>query len=142
MNPGASTDATAAFAANARLLRRPTHTLDAGIGYGASRGSLELRARRVGERDDVLFAPDFSSRRVSLPAYTRVDLSGEIALTNRTSTRGSAALTLRAENLFETHYTEVAGVNYDFAQADETALRLTGYRAAPRRVLVGLRLSY
>jgi hypothetical protein len=33
-------------------------------------------------------------------------------------------------------------VNYDFARTDEASLRLTGYRASPRRVLLGLRLGY
>lgn len=142
VNPGASTDATAAFASDARLLRRPMHTLDAGVGYRAGRGGLELRARRVGERDDVFYAPDFSSSRVALPAYTRVDLSGELALRGDAAEGGNAALTLRVDNLFDARYAEVAGVNHDFAQTDATSLRLTGYRASPRRVLVGLRLSY
>jgi vitamin B12 transporter len=142
VNPGASADATAAFAPDSRLLRRPMHTLDAGAGYRAGRGDLDLRVRRVGRRDDVFFAPDFSSSRVSLPAYTRVDLSGAVALTSASSARGRAAVTLRVENLFDAHYTEIAGVNYDFADADAAALRRTGYRAAPRRALIGVRLSY
>jgi len=141
VDPGASTEATALFAPDARLLRRPMHTLDAGLGYRAGRSVLDLRARRVGPREDVLFAPDFSSRRAALPAYTRVDLSGNLALTDAHSSRG-AALTLRVENLFDAHYTEIAGTNYEFTASDPATLRLTGYRAAPRRALVGVRLSY
>ena len=142
VNPGASADASAAFAPDARLLRRPMHTLDGGAGYRDSRFGLDLRARRVGERDDVFFAPDFTSSRVSLPSYTRIDLSGDVALVRPDSRGGTAALTLRIDNLFDAAYTEVAGVNYDFARSDEASLRLTGYRASPRRVLAGLRLSY
>lgn len=142
VNPGVSTDLSATFAANARLLRRPMHTLDVGLGYRANRVGVDLRSHRVGERDDVYFAPDFSSSRVALPAYTRVDLSGDIALTGARSNRGTAALTLRVDNLFDARYTEAAGVNYDFARTDETSLRLTGYRASPRRALVGLRVGY
>jgi vitamin B12 transporter len=142
VTPGAAPAATSTFATNARLLRRPMHTLDAGLGYRAARLGVDLRARRVGTRDDVYFAPDFSSSRVSLPAYTRVDLSGDVALTSARPGHAAASLTFRADNLFDARYTEAAGVNYDFAQTDETALRLTGYRAAPRRILIGLRLSY
>jgi vitamin B12 transporter len=141
-DPGASTDVAATFAPDARLLRRPMHTLDAGVGYRDRYVGLDLRARRVGRRDDVYFAPDFSSSRVSLPAYARVDLSGDVNLTAFGTARSTAGLTLRIDNLFDARYTEVAGVNYDFAQTDESSLRLTGYRASPRRILVGLRLEY
>lgn len=141
VDPGASTATTSLFAPDARLLRRPMHTFDAGVGLRTDRGALDLRAHRVGERDDVFFTPDFSSSRVSLPAYTRVDLSGDLPITPRGS-RGTAALTLRVENLFDARYTEAAGVNYDFARTDAASLRTTGYRAAPRRALIGLRLSY
>jgi vitamin B12 transporter len=142
VNPGASADQAASFAPRARLLRRPMHTLDAGAGYRARRGGLELRARRVGERQDTFFAPDFSSARVSLPAYTRADLAGDLLLVTSPSGRGSASATLRVENLFDAHYTDVAGFNYDFARTDEATLRLTGYRAPGRRVLVGVRVEY
>jgi vitamin B12 transporter len=147
VNPGATAGATATFAPKSRLLRRPMHTIDAGVGYHAGRGGLDLRAHRVGSREDVYFAPDFSSSRVTLPAYTRVDLSAELGLGGagigrEGAGRGKAALTLRVENLLDAHYTDVAGVNYDFANTDASALRLTGYRAAPRRALVGVRLGF
>lgn len=141
-DPGASTDVSATFAPDAHLLRRPMHSFDAGAGYRDRYLGLDLRVRRIGQRDDVFFAPDFTSSRVSLPAYTRVDLSGNVNLTAFSSGDGTAALTLRVDNLFNVRYTEVAGVNYDFARTDEASLRLTGYRASPRRVLVGLRLGY
>ena len=141
-NPGASSDVSAAFAPDARLLRRPMHTYDAGVGYRDRRVGLDVRARRVGQRDDVFFAPDFSSSRVTLPAYSRVDLSGDINIAGFTTGRGTVALTVRVDNLFNARYTEVAGINYDFAQTDEASLRLTGYRASPRRALIGMRLGY
>src|SRR5205085_3515116 len=75
VDPGTSTAATASFAPGARLLRRPMQTIDAGLGYRPGRVSLELRAHRAGAREDVYFAPDFSSARVTLPAYTRADAS-------------------------------------------------------------------
>jgi vitamin B12 transporter len=142
VDPGTSSAATALFVAGAHLLRRPMHTLDAGLGYRAARGAIDLRARRVGTREDNYFAPDFSSSHVTLPAYTRADLSGELALVPPASSRASATLTLRVENLFDARYTDVAGFNYDFSRTDEPSLTQTGYRAAGRRVLAGVRLGW
>lgn len=141
VDPGASTDVTAQFAPSSRLLRRPMHTVDAGLGYHRARGGVELRARRVGVREDSYYAPDFTVQRVTLPAYVRADLSGELSLLPA-SARGSVAATLRVENLFDERYTDVAGFNYDFSRTDEASLRQTGYRAPGRRALVGVRLEY
>ena len=142
VDPGASTAATALFVAGAHLLRRPMHTLDAGVGYRTPRGALELRGRRVGSREDNYFAPDFTSSHVVLPAYTRADLSSELALLPSRPSGGSAVVTLRVENLFDARYTDVAGFNYDFARTDDASLRQTGYRTPERRVLAGLRLAW
>ena len=141
VDQGTSQAATALFAPGARLLRRPMHTLTGGVGYRRALGSLDLRATRVGPRDDVYFAPDFSSQRVTLPAYVRTDLAAELSLLPA-APRGAVTATLRVENLFDVRYSDVAGYNYDFSRTDEASLRLTGYRAAGRRVLVGARLAY
>jgi outer membrane cobalamin receptor len=127
------------FVAGAHLLRRPMHTLDAGVGYRGARGAVDLRARHVGSREDNYFAPDFSANHVTLPAYTRVDLSGDATLVPGDAGRGMVVATVRAENLFDAQYTETAGFNFDGRQGD---MSNTGYRAAPRRVLAGLRLSF
>jgi hypothetical protein len=81
---------------------------------------------------------------VTLPAYTRIDLSGEIVLAGMAAGPGrpTASATWRVENAFDALYTDVAGFNYDFSRTDEASLRQTGYRAPGRRALVGLRLSY
>src|SRR5205085_11614958 len=102
------------------------------------------RTLRVGTREDNYFAPDFSTQHVTLPAYTRVDLSGELQLAGAAADRGSAsaAATWRVENAFDARYTDVAGFNYDFSRTDDASLRQTGYRAPGRRALVGLRVSY
>jgi vitamin B12 transporter len=141
VDPGTSTSTTALFAPGARLLRRPSHSLTAGLGYDVARGALGLRAVRVGPRADVYYAPDFTSARVTLPAYVRADLSGELRLVPSATGR-SAALTIRVENLFDALYTDVAGFNYDFSRTDDDALRQTGYRAPARRALVGIRLGW
>ena len=104
------------------------------------RGALDLRGVRVGAREDNYYAPDFTITHVSLPPNTRVDLSGEISLL--TAPVGSVTATLRAENLFDARYTNVAGFNYDFALSDAANVQRTGYRAAGRRVLVGARVGF
>jgi vitamin B12 transporter len=142
VDPGTSSAATAAFAPGSRLLRRPARTLDLGAGYRARGNALELRALRVGTREDVYYPPDFSpATRVSLAPYTRIDLSGEARLVPLRQS-GGVALTLRIENLFDRRYTDAAGFNYDFARTDEASIRQTGYRGAARRLLTGLRVSF
>jgi vitamin B12 transporter len=143
VDPGKSSAATALFVAGGRLLRRPMHTLDVGAGYRASRAGLDLRALRVGTREDNYYAPGaFSGSHVSLPAYTRVDLSGDVTLATARSGRGTVVATVRAENLFDAKYTDVAGYNYDFSRTDDASIRATGYRAPARRVLTGLRVAF
>ncbi len=142
VDPGTSSAATALFVAGAHLLRRPMHTIDAGLGYHVGQVGIDLRAHRVGPREDNYFAPDYSSSHVALPAHTSVDLSAELNLAPAGATRGSAVTTLRVENLFDARYTDVAGFNYDFGRTDDASLRQTGYRAPGRRVLVGVRLGW
>ncbi|HEX9484700.1 MAG TPA: TonB-dependent receptor [Gemmatimonadaceae bacterium] len=139
VDPGKSMAATAAFAPGARLLRRPMQTMDFGAGYGTARGTFDVRVHRSGTREDVFFAPDFSSKRVSLPAYVRTDASGELPL--MPASGRSVTMTARIENLFDVRYSEVAGVNYDFSRTDDASINHTGYRAPGRRALLGLRLS-
>jgi vitamin B12 transporter len=142
VDPGTSTEANAALAPGARLLRRPARTLDVGAGIRSRGHGLELRALRVGSREDNYYPPDFSpARRVVLAPYTRVDLSAEARLVPLEARSGVVA-TLRVENLFDRRYTDAAGFNYDFGLTDEASLRQTGYRGAGRRVLGGLRVSF
>ena len=138
-DPGTSTVATAIFAPGARLLRRPMHTMQGAVSYRRARGGAELRAHRSGRREDTYFAPNFTSARVTLPAYVRADLSGELSLF--ADPRRAVHMTLRAENLFDARYTDVAGFNHDFALTDPASLARTGYRAAGRRILTGLKVS-
>ena len=118
VDPGTSSAVTAIFAPGARLLRRPMHTIDAGIGYRVARGGLDLRAHRVGTREDNYYPPNFApAKHVTLAPYTRADLSGELTLL--AESRNTVTVTLRAENLFDARYTDVAGFNYDFARTDD-----------------------
>lgn len=142
VDPGTQTTVTSTFAPGARLLRRPSHTLNAGLGYRGERGAVHLRALRVGPREDNYYAPDFSVQHVTLPTYVRADLSAELAVLSPRAGRGSAAVTFRVDNLFDERYTDAAGTNYDFSRTDEASLRQTGYRAPGRRALAGVRLGW
>jgi vitamin B12 transporter len=139
VQPGVSKAATASFVANGRLLRRPMHVVNAGVGYRGAGASLDLRALRTGTREDNYYAPDYSARHLTLPAYTKVDLAGEATLHAASRGRGSVVATLRVENLLDASYTDVAGFNHDFAGPDRAS---TGYRGAPRRVLGGMRVAF
>jgi hypothetical protein len=117
-------------------------TLEMGAGYRGGGHAIELRARRVGSREDVYFPPDFApAERVVLDAYTRFDLSGEARLVPLRG-RGGVVATLRVENVFDRLYTDAAGFNYDFSLTDEASLRQTGYRGTGRRLLAGVRVSF
>jgi outer membrane receptor protein involved in Fe transport len=116
------------------------HTIDAGVGYTHERGTVDLRAHRAGPREDNYYAPDFSVTHVTLAPYTRADLSGDLALLR--NARGVVTATLRAENLFDSRYTDVAGFNHDFRLSDDASIARTGYRGAGRRVLAGLRVAF
>jgi outer membrane cobalamin receptor len=141
VDPGTSPAATATFSPGAHLLRRPMHTIDAGIGYHVMRGGVDLRAHHVGTREDNYFPPNFApAQHVSLAPYTRADLSAELRVL--AEAQRTVTLTLRAENLFDTHYTDVAGFNFDFARTDAASLAQTGYRGAGRRVLSGVRVTF
>ncbi len=91
------------MAQGARLPRRPMHVYTGGAGY-RGRFTADLRATHTGRRGDIEFLyADPYSRPVSLPAYTKLDLSAQLPVT------GTAALTLRVDNLADTKYRTVAG---------------------------------
>ena len=139
VRPGLSAASTALFVDDGRLLRRPMHTLNAGLARRTARAGVELRALRLGTREDSYFAPDFSASRVTLPAYTKADLSADAVLLAPSTGRGSVKATLRVENVTDARYSDVAGFNFDFAEQD---VRATGYRGAPRRVLGGITVGF
>jgi vitamin B12 transporter len=86
------------------LLRRPSHSATLGLSYFDVRGfNASTTAVYVGQRPDLDFS-QFPSPRVSLPAYTRVDISGELPLLKQVT---RLTLTARVENLFDRRYDEV-----------------------------------
>lgn len=102
----------AVLAQGGPLLRRPKHSGSAGLRYEARHGlSLTGRLTYVGRRADHLFhgAPDYNTDAVTLDAYTKLDLSLALPLSTFARSLSPLALTLRADNVTNTHYQSVAG---------------------------------
>jgi vitamin B12 transporter len=96
-----------AFMAGSPLVRRPDHSATLTAALPLRTLHLHAALRYVGARDDL----DFSSwppERVRLPAFTTVAAGAELPLLRAASGR-SVHLTLRAENLLDERYQEVAG---------------------------------
>ena len=103
------------------LLRRPSHSGTLGLSYFEATGfNLGTTLAYVGQRPDLDFS-QFPSPRVSLPAFTKVDISGELPLLKQPT---RLTLTARVENLFDRRYEEVL----NFAAPGRTIL--IGGRAA------------
>lgn len=90
------------------LLRRPRHSGLVYVSYSAGRLTGRVDFKYKGERDDRQFFSDFSSARVVLPGYLKVDSGLRFSLFSWGSD-GDAAFTLRGENLFDKKYDEIAG---------------------------------
>ena len=104
------------------LLRRPTHSGTASIRIAPRHASLALTANYAGKRPDLDFNL-FPSPTVTLPAYTRIDVSGLIDVWTRPN-GSSLSLTGRVENALGREY--------------ETVLH---YPAPGRTLLLGARFS-
>jgi len=104
------------------LIRRPTHSGTASLRMTPRRGSLALTASYVGKRPDLDFN-SFPSPTVTLPAYTRVDVSGLVDVW-KAANGSSLSLTARVENALDRDY--------------QTVLH---YPAPGRTVLLGARYS-
>lgn len=104
------------------LIRRPTHSGTASLRIAPRRASLALTANYSGKRPDLDFNL-FPSPTVTLPAYTRIDVSGLIDVWTRPN-GASLSLTGRVENALDREY--------------ETVLH---YPAPGRTILVGARYS-
>ena len=77
--------------------------------------SLGAAVSYVGKRPDLDFS-QFPSPRVTLPAYTKTDLSAEYPLTGRRL--GRLTLNARIDNLFDKRYNEV----FNFTSPRRTVL--------------------
>ena len=87
------------------LLRRPSHSASFTVSYLRPSGlSVGTVVTYVGKRPDLDFA-QFPSPRVTLPDYTKIDLSAELPLPQ--VGRGDFALTARLDNVLDKKYEEV-----------------------------------
>jgi vitamin B12 transporter len=89
------------FVPGSRLLRRPDHTVGLHGSVAWASGLVRADARVVGERDDRDFS-SWPTRRVALPRHTTVDVAAEVPVLG-------SRVVLRAENLLDARYEEVAG---------------------------------
>ncbi len=111
MDAGFDSGEDATFVEGRRLLRRPGDLLSLRASTGAAR---RVRAGAVlsvvGSRDDLRFAPfPEPTRRVELPAYATLDLSGGVTLVTAGAGRPGLDLLARVENLFGARYEQAAG---------------------------------
>jgi vitamin B12 transporter len=101
----------ATFVEGARLLRRPDDAVTGRV-ESTLAGRLRLGAvlAWVGSRDDVRFGqfPE-PSRRVELPSYTTLDLSGVFTVLAGRRGRPGLDLTARLENVFDERYEQSVG---------------------------------
>lgn len=104
---GFDTAPEANFVQGGRLLRRPANVSTATLRRGLGRlGNATLSVIRTGDREDRDFAT-FPATVVVLDAFTTVDLGAELRLPMITA--GDARLVLRAENLGNVRYQQIAG---------------------------------
>jgi vitamin B12 transporter len=87
------------------LIRRPSHSGSAVFSYSRPRAmSLGASISFAGKRPDLDFT-QFPSPRVTLPAYSKLDLSTDVPIT--ALGRGGFVLNARIENVFDRQYQDV-----------------------------------
>lgn len=91
------------------LLRRPSHVLNVYTSLSRSGYRLRLDIFYKGPRDDRQFFPDFTSQRVTLPGYVKVDAFASVPIARFSSSEEKLYLTFRGENILNKDYTELAG---------------------------------
>ena len=90
------------------LLRRPKSTVNATIGYQATKNLyVSVSAQSLGKRNDLYFDPfTYASSSVNLKAYTLLNAYAEYKLLNN-----KVRVFVDARNLADTNFTEVYGFN-------------------------------
>ncbi len=97
------------FVEGEQLLRRPRHAGGVYAQFRKTRYNLRIDFKYKGKRDDRLFLPDFSSSRVVLPGYWKVDVGVTIPVVQLSDSPSDVALVFRGENIFNRRYSEPAG---------------------------------
>jgi vitamin B12 transporter len=89
------------------LLRRPKRSGAGSITWArAGAGSFSVMGSYVGERPDVDFN-EFPSPRVTLPAYTKLDVAASLEIFKSESRKSSISLTGRVDNALDRKYEDV-----------------------------------
>ncbi len=106
---GLETDTEAAFVEGEPLLRRAKHKAGANVSYDWDGiGVVNLDLDYIGSRVDRDFS-GYPTRRVELPAYVKLDLSGVVALWRRRDGSPWVSVTARIDNLLNREYEEIVG---------------------------------
>lgn len=104
---GFDTTATANFVTGGRLLRRPAHVTSVQLRRTVSGlGTFTAAIVRTGDREDRDFAT-FPATVVVLDPFTTVDVAADLRMPSRVGT--GARLIIRAENLGDVRYQQIAG---------------------------------
>ena len=107
VDAGFDTGASANFVAGGRLIRRPRHVASLQLTRTVARlGTLSANAIRTGEREDRDFS-SFPAAVTFLAPFTTIDLGAELFVPP--GLLRSARLQLRAENVANVRYTQIAG---------------------------------
>ncbi len=106
LDPGFDTTSGGLYRRNEPLIRRPTTSWNSGVAYHGAAGGLDVRMMHVGARSDRDFRP-YPATPVVVPAYTRTDIGGSLALGAFIRDATGVDLTLRVENLFDVKYQSV-----------------------------------
>jgi vitamin B12 transporter len=101
--------AGATYARGERLLRRPTHVAGAAMSWRfVPPLALHAGIIIVGDRDDRRFA-GFSSTRVELPSYTKLDMAADYTIRRAGGRRPEVTLAARLDNALDRRYESIAG---------------------------------
>jgi len=113
------------FETGTKLLRRPAHMALIFTRFSHRRFDLRFDFKYKGDREDLQFFPDFSSRRVLLSGYWKVDFGATVPIIRFAEEKGVLSAVIRGDNLFNKDYEEIAG-----------------FRSPGRLVQAGLEIRY
>lgn len=102
LTPGFDTSSAGLFRAGDQLIRRPTTSWGIGASYQLGHAGLDAHVTRVGARSDRDYRV-YPALPVTDPAYTLTDVGLNLPMTESADSM-QAALTLRADNLFNVRY--------------------------------------
>lgn len=100
---------SASFERGKKLLRRPMHTWSGYTNWNGEGLNLNARGTYVGERDDIKWNPDYSSKRVKTPCYFKLDLAVSYDIPVNWQSLEKVKVFAKAENVLNRKYEETYG---------------------------------